>query len=122
MDPITLSLAVLISICAALFAVSCAVVCWREASAFSSMKKRLRELESSVEPLSLRVKEIEMRYQSVAKRYALESRRDPETGKAAPAVPAKAETKEDVRRRLGLVGANAARVAHSIHAQGGLRR
>jgi hypothetical protein len=83
------------------------------------MKKSNASAES-VASFDSRLITLETKYQSVAKRAALDSRRDPETGQSlrvhAP------ETKADIRRRLGLVGSNAARVAHSIHAQGGLRK
>jgi uncharacterized protein YoxC len=122
MGPITLSLAVLISICAALCAVACAVACWRVVSEYSSLTKRLKLSAESVESFNSRITELETKWEGLAKRTHLNARRDPETGKSMRVHPPKVETKEDVRRRLGLVGSNAARVAHAIHATGGIRQ
>lgn len=103
---------------ALLLAATCVVVCWRVGSRFSSMANRWKASAQSVESFDSRMKALEERYASVSKREHLNARRDPVTGRSVRAV----ETKEDVRRRLGLVGANAARVAHSIHTSGGLAK
>lgn len=119
MVQIASSLALIIAICAMLFAATCAVVCWRLRSEFSSVMKASRASAASVVSFDSRVKTLEERWESTAKRVHLNARRDPVTGKSLSTKP---ETKEDVRRRLGLVGANAARVAHAIHSTGGLKQ
>lgn len=113
------SLLVLTSICAALLAAICVAVCSRHRSASSSMANRAKAWAQSVESFESRMKTLEERYESVAKRASLNSRRDPVTGRSMRTTP---ETRDDVRKRLGLVGANAARVAHEIHLTGGLKQ
>lgn len=118
MPEITSSLALAISICALLCAVICVVVCSRAASVSSSMAKASRRSAELAESFDSRIKTLEERWQNVAKREHLNARRDPVSGRSMRTT---SESKDDVKKRLGLVGSNAARVAHTIHAQGGLR-
>jgi len=106
------------SISALLLAVISVGACWRQASRFLSMANRWKASAASVESFDSRMRTLEERYGSISKREHLNARRDPSTGRSVRAV----ESKEDVRRKLGLVGANAARVAHEIHSRGGLQQ
>lgn len=112
------SLALAISICALLCAVICVVVCSRAASVCSSTVKASRQSAASVESFDSRMKTLEERYASVAKREHLNARRDPVSGRSMRTT---SESKDELKKRLGLIGANAARVAHTIHLQGGIR-
>lgn len=107
------------SLLALLLGVISAAVSYRQASRFSSMANRLKASAQSTESFDSRVRTLEERWANVSKREHLNARRDPVTGKS---LKVHAESKEDVRRRLGLVGANAARVAHAIHTTGGLAK
>lgn len=107
------------SICAILLAVLSAVASLRVGSRFSSMGKRWTASAASVESFESRLKTLEERYGSVAKREHLNARRDPVTGRSLPKEP---ETKDQLRNKLGLVGAGAARAAFEIHSRGGLKQ
>lgn len=108
----------LMSMCAALLAVGRAKQLWQQASSCISATKRSIEVIELVESFESRMSTLEARYESVAKRAHLNARRDPATGLSVRQAP-KVETKDDLKRRLGLVGANAARAAHLIHSSGG---
>jgi hypothetical protein len=119
MSPLASWLLLLTSICAACLAATCVVVCLRLRSAFCLMASRAKEWGRSVESFESRMKALEERYASVAKRENLNARRDPVTGRSARTGP---ESKAEARLRLGLIGANAARAAHTIHLSGGLKQ
>lgn len=105
----------LIAICASFLAAGCAVVCWRQASALTSQRTRLRQALESVESFELRIDELHKRVNSISRKYALEERRDPETGKSRavreelPQDPY--ERKLALRRQYGLNGMNHADIA-----------
>ena len=113
-------LLVLTSIFAAFLAAISVVVCYRHRSASFSMAKAAKEWVRSAESFESRLKTLEERYQSVAKREHLNARRDPVTGRSTSTK--EPETKDVIRKRLGLVGAGAARAAFDIHARGGIRQ
>lgn len=119
MGPITSLLLLLTSLLAASCAVICVAVCYRLRSEFFLMAKASKQWAASVASFDSRMKTLEERYGSVAKREALAARRDPVTGKSTRVGP---ESKDDLRKRLGLVGSNAARVAHQIHSTGGIKQ
>lgn len=105
----------LIAICSSFLAAGCAVVCWRQASALTSQRTRLRQALESVESSELRIDELHKRVNSISRKYALEERRDPETGKSRavreelPQDPY--ERKAALRRQYGLNGLNHADIA-----------
>lgn len=99
----------LIATCSSFLAAVCAVVCWRQASALTSQRTRLRQAVESVESFESRIDELHKRVNSISRKYALEERRDPETGKSRsrePELPDDPyERKVELRRRYGLAGA-----------------
>lgn len=103
----------LIAICSSCLAVVCAVVCWRQASALTSRLTQLRRAVESVESFESRIDELHKRVNSISRKYALEDRRDPETGKSRardlPDDPA--ERKLALRRQYGLSGLTHADIA-----------
>lgn len=105
----------LITICSSCLAAACAVVCWRQASALTSQRTRLRQALESVESSELRIDELHKRVNSISRKYALEERRDPETGKSRavreelPEDPY--ERKSALRRQYGLNGMSHADIA-----------
>lgn len=100
----------LIAICSSFSAAACAVVCWRQVSGLISLRTRLRQALDSVESSESRIDELHKRVTSLSRKYALEDRRDPETGKSRsrdedlPDDPY--ERKAALRRRYGLAGAS----------------
>lgn len=105
----------LIAICSSFLAAVCAVVCWRQASALTSQRTRLRQALESVENFESRIDELHKRINSMSRKYALEDRRDPETGKSRavreqlPEDPY--ERKRALRTMYGLNGLNHADIA-----------
>lgn len=78
-----MSVSVLITlICLTCLNVACVVACWRQASALISHKTRLRQAVESVESFESRIDELRQRVNSISRKYALDERRDPETGKS----------------------------------------
>lgn len=100
----------LIATCSSFLAAACAVVCWRQASALTSLRTRIRQTLESVENFESRIDELHKRVNSISRKYALEDRRDPETGKSRavreelPDDPY--ERKVALRRKYGLNGLN----------------
>lgn len=105
----------LITICSSFSAAVCAVVCWRQASALTSQRTRLRQALDSVESFESRIDELHKRVNSISRKYALEERRDPETGKSRavreqlPEDPY--ERKRALRTMYGLTGMSHADIA-----------
>lgn len=100
----------LIAICSSFLAAACAVVCWRLVSELTSLRTRIRQALESVESFESSIEEQRKRITSLSKKFHLEERRDPETGKSRrrdddddddddPAV-----RKAKLRRRYGLAG------------------
>ncbi len=118
---ITSLLSLITTICAALFSVICATVCYRLASEFSSLTKLWKASAESAADLNSRLDRLEQLQGRLSKKVHLDLRRDPETGRSARIEAPQNETKEATRRRLGLIGSNAAKVAHDIHSRGGLQ-
>lgn len=103
----------LIAICSSCLAVACAVVCWRQASALTSLLTQARQAVASVENFESRIDELHKRVNSISRKYALEDRRDPDTGKSrARELPEDPyERKNWLRRHYGLAGLNHADIA-----------
>jgi hypothetical protein len=98
-----------------LLAALCAVVCWRRASELTSLATRNREAINSVEHFESRIDELHKRITSLSKKFHLEERRDPETGKSRTArdeLPEDPyERKVALRRQHGLAGMGHADIA-----------
>lgn len=96
-------------LCLTCTSVACAVVCWRQASALTSAKTRNRQAIESVESFESRIDELHKRINSLSRKYALEDRRDPETGKSRRRDDDEDDEdpytrKANLRRRYGLAG------------------
>jgi hypothetical protein len=94
--------------------VACVAVCWRQASALTSARTRLRQAIESVESFESAIDEQRKKINSLSKRFHLEERRDPETGKSR----SRDEDDEDpvvrkaaLRRKHGLAGLTHAEIA-----------
>lgn len=74
--------AALIAICSSFLAAVCAVVCWRLVSELTSLRTRIRQAVESAESSDSRIDELHKRIISLSKKFHLEERRDPETGKS----------------------------------------
>lgn len=98
-----------------LLAALCAVVCWRRASELTSLSTRNREAIRSVESFESRIDELHKRVNSISRKYALEERRDPETGKSRKRDDDDDddpyERKAKLRRKYGLAGLSHADIA-----------
>lgn len=99
-------------ICTLCLNAACVVVCLRQVSALTSQRNRLRQAIESVESFESRIDELRQKVNSISRKYALEERRDPETGKS------RARDDEDsydrklkLRRQYGLAGLNHADIA-----------
>jgi CHASE1-domain containing sensor protein len=107
--------ALLISAFLTFFNALCAVVFWRRASELTSQTTRSREAIRSVESFESRIDELQKRINSLSKKFHLEDRRDPETGKSRavreelPDDPY--ERKAALRRQYGLNGMSHADIA-----------
>jgi len=104
--------------------VACAVVCFRRVSAFSAMERKLRGTLLELESFQSNLTRLEKRQVSLEKRTYLDERRDPETGQSREKRTYVEDTeawKSKARRDLGLIGPNAARMAQSIHQNGGVK-
>jgi hypothetical protein len=90
------------------FNVLCAVVFWRRASELTSQTTRSREAIRSVESFESRIDELHKRINSISRKYALEDRRDPETGKSRRREDDESSDSYDrkvrLRRQYGLAG------------------
>ena len=93
--------------------VACAVVCWRQASALTSSRTRLRQAIESVENFESAIEEQRKRITSLSKKFHLEDRRDPETGKsrARDDDDDPYERKAQLRRKHGLAGLSHVEIA-----------
>ena len=97
--------ALAILICVTCLSVTCAVVCLRQVSALTSQRNRLRQAIESVESFELRIDELRQRVNSISRKYALEERRDPETGKSRQRDDdGSVDHKTKLRRQYGLAG------------------
>lgn len=74
--------AVITLICLSCLNVACVVACLRQVSALTSHRTRLRQAIESVESFESRIDDLRQRVNSISRKYALEERRDPETGKS----------------------------------------
>jgi hypothetical protein len=100
--------------------VVCVVVSWRRVSVLTSLKTRNREAILSVESFQSQIDEQKRRITSLQRKYALEDRRDPDTGKSMPKqppVPPIGSSKDQLRRAYGLAGKSHMQIA-SMHQQG----
>ena len=94
-----------ILICVTCLSVTCAVVCLRQVSALTSQRTRLRQAIESVESFESRIDDLRQRVNSISRKYALEERRDPETGKSRQRDDdGPADHKTKLRRQYGLSG------------------
>lgn len=94
--------------------VACVVVCWRQGSALTSLKTRCRQAIDSVENFESAIDEQRKKINSLSKKFHLEERRDPETGKSR----SRDEEDDDpvvrkaaLRRKHGLAGLTHAEIA-----------
>lgn len=98
-----------------LLAALCAVACWRRASELTSLATRNREAINSVEHFESRIDELQKRITSLSKKFHLEERRDPETGKSRRKDEDDDEDpqtrKAALRRKYGLAGLSHADIA-----------
>ena len=99
-----------------LLAALCAVVCWRRASELTSLSTRNREAIRCVESFESRIDELHKRLNSLSRKYALEERRDPETGLSRKREEVIDEDdpytrKAKLRRKYGLAGLSHADIA-----------
>lgn len=106
----------LIAICSSFLAAVCAVVCWRLVSELTSLRTRLRSAVESAETSESRIDELHKRITSLSKKFHLEERRDPETGKSRRRDDIEDEDdpvvrKAALRRRYGLSGLTHAEIA-----------
>lgn len=110
----------LTNLCLTCLSVACVVVSWRRVSVLTSLKTRNREAILSVENFQSQIDEQKRRITSLQRKYALEDRRDPDTGKSMakqPAVPPVGSSKDQLRRAYGLAGKSHMQIA-SMHQQG----
>ncbi len=94
--------------------VACVVVCWRQASALTSGKIRLRQAIESVESFESAIEEQRKKINSLSKKFHLEERRDPETGKSRSRDEEDDDSvvrKAALRRKHGLAGLTHAEIA-----------
>lgn len=100
--------ALAITACLTCFNVLSAVVFWRRASELTSQTTRSREAIRSVESFESRIDELHKSVNSISRKYALEDRRDPETGKSRKREEPESEDpyqrKAQLRRQYGLAG------------------
>jgi hypothetical protein len=110
----------IMNLCLTCLSVACVVVSWRRVSVLTSLKTRNREAILSVENFQSQIDEQKRRITSLQRKYALEDRRDPDTGKSMakqPAVPPIGSSKDQLRRAYGLAGKSHMQIA-SMHQQG----
>jgi hypothetical protein len=100
-------------ICTLCLNAACVVVCLRQVSALTSQRNRLRQAIESVESFESRIDELRQKVNSISRKYALEDRRDPETGKSRvrddDSDPY--NRKAALRRKLGLSGMSHVEIA-----------
>lgn len=100
------------NLCMTCFSAVCAAVCWRRASELISKTTRIRQAIESAENSESRIDELRQKLNSMSRRYALEDRRDPDTG-----LSRKRETnleglsKAELRKQYGLTGLSHAEIA-----------
>ena len=113
MGGLSVSVSVLaMTICILCFNVICAVACWRQVSVSTSERNRLRQAVESVENFESRIDELRQRINSISRKYALEERRDPESGKSRQRDDdGPGDHKTKLRRQYGLSGLNHADIA-----------
>ena len=106
-----MSASVLITmICVSFFNAACAVACWRLVSELTLLRNRIRQAVESAESSESRIDELHKRINSLSKKFHLEERRDPETGKSRKRDDDDEEEgdsydrKVKLRRKYGLVG------------------
>lgn len=107
----------------ALLSALCAAVCLKRVSQYSSLARTLRDTLREVQSFESRIAHCEARIASAAKAMHLEARRDPETGRSTKVKRdafAESDWKVEARKKLGLNGPDAARVAQRIHQNGGI--
>lgn len=89
-----------------------AVVCWRRASELTSKATRIRQAIESAESSESRIDELRQRLNSMSRKYALEDRRDPDTGLSRKkSRDVEGMSKEELRRAYGLNGLSHAEIA-----------
>jgi len=110
--------AALIAICSSFLAAVCAGVSWRLVSELTSMRTRIRQAVESAESSESRIDELHKRIISLSKKFHLEERRDPETGKSRRRDDDdddddddRHEKKARLRRKLGLAGLSHVEIA-----------
>lgn len=111
----------LIATCLNFCVASYVVARLKRASVFTSLPNRLAKLEALSEDLESRCGQYDLRLKRITSRMAMATAREKLTETSQDSEPEE-ETKDAVKRRLGLIGANAPRAAFDIHSRGGLSR
>jgi len=104
-------LLLIMNLCMTCLSAGCAVVCWRRASELISKTTRIRQCIESAESSESRIDELRQRLNSMSRRYALEDRRDPDTGLSRSRKDTDGYSKADLRRAYGLNGLSHADIA-----------
>lgn len=100
------------NLCMTCLSVACAVVCWRRASELTSKATRIRQAIESAENSESKIEELRQKLNSMSRRYALEDRRDPDTGLSRKkSRDIEGLSKEELRRAYGLNGMSHADIA-----------
>jgi len=100
------------NLCMTCLTVVCAVVCWRRASELTSKATRIRQAIESAENSESKIEELRQKLNSMSRRYALEDRRDPDTGLSRKkSRDIEGLSKEELRRAYGLNGMSHADIA-----------
>ncbi len=100
------------NLCMTCLSVVCVVVCWRRASELTSKTTRIRQAIESAESSESRIDELRQKLNSMSRKYALEDRRDPDTGLSKSRKPnLDGLSKEEIRRAYGLNGLSHADIA-----------
>lgn len=105
-------LLLIMNLCMTCLSAGCVVVCWRRASELTSKATRIRQCIESAESSESRIDELRQKLNSMSRRYALEDRRDPDTGLSRrKSRDLEGSTKEELRRAYGLNGLSHADIA-----------
>lgn len=110
--PSVYELFLIMNLCMTCLSAGCAVVCWRRGSELTSKATRIRQAIESAESSESRIDELRQKINSLSRKYALEDRRDPETGLSrSRRRNTEGMSKEELRREYGLNGLSHADIA-----------
>ena len=111
-EPTVSELLLVMNLCLTFLSAGCVAVCWRRVSELTSLRTRIRQAIESAESSESRIDELRTKLNSVSRKYALEDRRDPETGLSRSKRPTlEGASKEEIRRAYGLNGLSHADIA-----------